>query len=210
MPEEEITRVFRSIHMPHRRRDAENAVDGAPTNVQPGELIYDYEQNKLYAGQDDRTALEISGGAGGTTGATGATGPAGDMGATGPTGAAGDIGATGPAGDTGATGAAGDTGATGPAGDIGATGPAGDTGATGPTGPAGDTGATGPTGVAGPTGATGATGPAGATGAVPANVVISDPSGISGATQITNIVVISQTDYDALATKDPNTIYIIS
>jgi hypothetical protein len=48
-----ITRVFRAIHLPHRRREAENDVDGAPKNVQPGELIYDEEYNKLYAGLDD-------------------------------------------------------------------------------------------------------------------------------------------------------------
>lgn len=146
MPDEEITRIFRSIHMPHRRRDAANDVDGAPQNVQPGELIYDYEQNKLYAGQDDRSAIEIAGGGGGT----------------------------------------------------------------GATGPQGLTGATGPAGAAGVTGPTGATGPAGATGAAPANVVISDTTGIPGASQVTNIVVISQEDYDLLVTKDPNTIYIIS
>jgi hypothetical protein len=64
MPEEPA-RVFRAIHMPRRRREAENATDGAPINVQPGELLYDYEQNKLYAGLDDETAVEIVGGSGG-------------------------------------------------------------------------------------------------------------------------------------------------
>jgi len=62
------SRVFRAIHLPHRRRDAENDVDGAPINVQPGELIYDYEQNKLYAGLDDESVVEISGGGGGGSG----------------------------------------------------------------------------------------------------------------------------------------------
>jgi hypothetical protein len=60
MPEEPA-RVFRAIHMPRRRREAENATDGAPINVQPGELLYDYEQNKLYAGLDDETAVQVGG-----------------------------------------------------------------------------------------------------------------------------------------------------
>lgn len=172
-----FTRVFRALHLPRRRREAVNEVDGAPVNVPPGELLYGAEENTLYVGLDDGTVAAVTGGGGsGAAGATGATGP------------------------QGLTGAAGPIGATGPAGVQGATGPAGVQGATG----AGVTGATGPQG------ATGATGPAGATGAVPANVVTSDPTGISGATQITNIVVISQNDYDALSIKDPNTIYIIS
>jgi hypothetical protein len=39
--------------------------------------------------------------------------------------------------------------------------------------------------------------------------IVSDPSGIPGAVQITNNVVISQADYDALGSYDPNTIYDI-
>lgn len=39
--------------------------------------------------------------------------------------------------------------------------------------------------------------------------VVSNPSGIIGASSITNIVQISQADYDALANKDANTLYII-
>lgn len=109
MPEENVTRIFRSIHLPHRRREAENAVDGAPINVQPGELIYDYEQNKLYAGQDDNSALAITSGGGGG----------------------------------------------------------------------------------------------------PANAIVSDISGISGASAILNIVKISQDDYDNLSTKDAGTLYVI-
>ncbi|MFQ3628749.1 MAG: hypothetical protein SNJ81_14380, partial [Cyanobacteriota bacterium] len=41
-------------------------------------------------------------------------------------------------------------------------------------------------------------------------VPASDPSGIMGATQIDNIVKLSQADYDAIATPDPSTIYVIT
>lgn len=41
-------------------------------------------------------------------------------------------------------------------------------------------------------------------------IVFSNPSGITGASAITNIVQISQTDYDNLPSYDPNTIYIIN
>lgn len=57
-----ITRVFRAVHLPRRRHEAENAEDGAPVNVQPGQLVYDYEQNKLYAGLDDESTVMIGGG----------------------------------------------------------------------------------------------------------------------------------------------------
>jgi len=40
-------------------------------------------------------------------------------------------------------------------------------------------------------------------------IVKSNAAGISGATEIKNIVVISQSDYDAL-TPDPKTLYIIT
>lgn len=40
--------------------------------------------------------------------------------------------------------------------------------------------------------------------------LVSNPSGITGATSITNIVQISQTDYDNLGSYDPNTVYIIN
>lgn len=63
MPTEEeiIARRFRAIHMPHRRREAENETDGAPTKVQPGELVYGAPENKLYIGQDDGTVLVVAG-----------------------------------------------------------------------------------------------------------------------------------------------------
>jgi|688.fasta_scaffold139762_5 hypothetical protein len=40
--------------------------------------------------------------------------------------------------------------------------------------------------------------------------VPSSPEGISGAAAVTNIVSISQEDYDALAVKDATTVYIIT
>lgn len=39
---------------------------------------------------------------------------------------------------------------------------------------------------------------------------ISNPSGITGASAITNIVSISQVDYDALPSKDSSTLYVIT
>jgi hypothetical protein len=40
--------------------------------------------------------------------------------------------------------------------------------------------------------------------------VQSNPDGIPGATAITNIVAISQTDYAALAATDPQTVYVVT
>jgi hypothetical protein len=59
------TRVFRALHFPHRRREVVSAEDPTPINVQPGEMLYDDENNKLYAGQADRSVIEVSGGGGG-------------------------------------------------------------------------------------------------------------------------------------------------
>ena len=56
----------------------------------------------------------------------------------------------------------------------------------------------------GDTGATGPTGPAGSDG------VQSDVTGITGAVAVTNIVSISQADYDAISTPDASTIYYIT
>ena len=69
--------------------------------------------------------------------------------------------------------------------------PAGEQGAVGPTGPKGDTGDIGPTGPTGPTGEAGAQGPVGPTG----------PGG--------PVVSMTQSAYDALETKDANTLYVI-
>lgn len=90
-----------------------------------------------------------------------------------------------------------DGGATGP---DGATGIAGNDGSTGATGVQGDTGSTGSTGVQGGVGATGVT---------PANIVLSDTTGLTGATQLSNIVQITQAGYDLIITPKANTIYII-
>lgn len=60
MPDE-ITRVFRAIHFPHRRREVVSEVDPTPINVQPGEMLYDAEENKLYAGLEDTTAVQVGG-----------------------------------------------------------------------------------------------------------------------------------------------------
>jgi len=55
------TRVFRALHFPHRRRDVVSELDPTPINVQPGEMLYDEEENKLYAGLEDTTAVQIGG-----------------------------------------------------------------------------------------------------------------------------------------------------
>jgi hypothetical protein len=60
----------------------------------------------------------------------------------------------------------------------------------------------------GSTGATGATGIQGATGSTPANIILSDTTGLTGATQLANIVQITQAGYNA-TTPLSNTLYII-
>lgn len=72
-------------------------------------------------------------------------------------------------------------------------------GTTGPTGPQGPQGPAGADGQNGQDGATGATGPEGPTG----------PTGPTGGVG-NPIVTLTQAQYDALQTKDPNTQYIIS
>lgn len=64
-PAETVTRVFRAMHFPNRRREVVSELDPTPINVQPGEMLYDEDENKLYAGLDDTTAVEIVGGSGG-------------------------------------------------------------------------------------------------------------------------------------------------
>ena len=61
-PVEAVTRVFRALPFPHRRREVVSEVDPTPINVQPGEMLYDEEENKLYAGLADESAVEVSGG----------------------------------------------------------------------------------------------------------------------------------------------------
>ena len=55
------TRVFRALHFPHRRREIVSNANPTPKNVQPGELLYDEAANKLYAGLDDTTAVQVGG-----------------------------------------------------------------------------------------------------------------------------------------------------
>ena len=52
------------MHFPNRRREVVSDVDLTPINVQPGEILYDEDENKLYAGLADNTAVEIVGGSG--------------------------------------------------------------------------------------------------------------------------------------------------
>jgi len=94
-------------------------------------------------------------------------------------------------------------GPTGPAGPPGPPGPAGPQGLTGLQGPIGPVGNTGPQGATGPTGATGAPGPTGATGST-GQTGPAGPQGLPGQWQQ-----ITQAAYDALAVKDPNTLYVI-
>jgi phage-related minor tail protein len=60
------TRVFRALHFPHLRREVVSAVDATPINVQPGEILYDEAANKLYAGLEDTTAVQVGGGGAGS------------------------------------------------------------------------------------------------------------------------------------------------
>ena len=55
------TRVFRALHFPHRRREIVSNANPTPTNVQPGEMLYDEAANKLYAGLEDTTAVQVGG-----------------------------------------------------------------------------------------------------------------------------------------------------
>lgn len=81
-------------------------------------------------------------------------------------------------------------------GEDGPAGPKGDKGDTGDDGPTGDTGPTGPSGSTGPKGDKGDTGDAG-------------PAGAVGATGSAGVLIMTQTEYDALATKDPDVLYAI-
>lgn len=108
-------------------------------------------------------------------------------------------------------------------------GPAGPAGPAGDPGPAGIAGVPGPAGADGTNGTDGAQGPpgpglptGGAVGDVPvknattdyATVwkpgVVSDTSSNAGSSTITNLVQITQTAYQALATKDSKTLYVVT
>lgn len=101
----------------------------------------------------------------------------------------------------------GQEGPPGPQGEVGPQGPQGPIGETGPQGPVGPMGPTGPQG---PAGSVGPAGPQGQKGDPGLNGLISNTSGIPGAVAITNIVRISQLDFNSLSTVDPNTTYIIT
>jgi hypothetical protein len=151
----------------------------------------------------------------------GEPGPTGPQGEQGPTGATGPQGPEGPIGATGATGAAstvpGPEGPQGPAGETGAMGPAGPTGPEGPQGPTGATGPAGPTTIAAANITDGTTaGRALLTAADAAaqrtalKVPKTDPTGITGASAISNIVTLSQANYDAIVTPDATTLYVVT
>lgn len=131
------------------------------------------------------------------------------------------VGPQGPQGETGPQGPQGEQGPVGPQGPQGATGPQGPQGETGPQGEKGDTGEQGPQGIQGEQGPQGIQGPAG-----PAGTTVSGTNDGTNWTTITidgttkdipqggsggsNIVTLTQAQYDALVTKDPDTQYIIS
>ena len=154
-------------------------------------------QNKL----DDGTLK----GEKGDTGATGPKGDKGDTGAQGPKGLKGDTGATGPKGDKGDTGA---TGATGPKGDKG------DPGEQGPQGLKGDTGATGPKGSDGLTTKVKVNGQTytHSNGLITLpNYPTSLPANGGEAETVGGFKfwVGTQSEYNAIASKDANTVYMI-
>lgn len=41
-------------------------------------------------------------------------------------------------------------------------------------------------------------------------VVVSDPNGLAGADTVTNIISLTQAEYDAIGTPDSNTLYVIA
>lgn len=197
-----------------------NGVDGAA-----GQSAYALAVALGFVGDEAAWLISLEG-ADGAAGTTGPTGPAGATGATGPAGAAGADGisayqvavnggfvgteaawlaslqgATGPAGATGATGPAGATGSTGPAGATGATGPAGATGSTGPAGPGVPTGGVAGSALRKTSGTDYAT--AWVTG------VFTDP-GTTGGSVITNVISLTQAQYDAIGTKVATTLYLIN
>jgi len=131
---------------------------------------------------------------------------AGDTGPTGPQGVKGDTGDTGP---TGPQGVKGDTGDTGPTGPQGVKGDTGDTGPTGPQGVKGDTGDTGPTGATGPGLTSG-----GSTGQVATKLSNTDydvgwSGPVVGSPDVSDLLVLTQSAYDALVTPDASTLYVI-
>ena len=114
----------------------------------------------------------------------------------GPTGLTGSMGPAGAKGDTGTAGAKGDPGAPGAKGDTGAAGAKGDTGAAGAKG---DTGSAGPAGAGVPAGGT--------AGQIPIKTASGDYQ--LGWANYLPTLSITQAAYDALVTKNANTLYAI-
>jgi hypothetical protein len=178
----------------------------------------------LASQEAEATVITIPGGVRGLTGPQGEPGPEGEPGDTGPQGEVGlsayevalDNGFEGTEAEwlaslVGPQGAKGDTGDTGPQGDVG---PQGETGPQGEPGPQGETGAQGPEGPAGPQGEQGPQGDPGTTSFLGLTdvppLVLSDTTGITGADQITNMVSLTQAEYDAIDTPDASTLYVIT
>ena len=154
----------------------------------------------------------------GTGGGTqGSQGPRGERGLTGPAGPAGPIGLTGPQGPQGPQGLKGDPGADGtmnfeeltpaqteslrgPAGPQGIQGPEGPKGIQGVQGLPGDRGETGPIGPKGPQGIQGPIGPQGPKG---------DKGDTGAVGPAPTWVTLTQAAYDAIVTKNPNTVYLV-
>lgn len=157
-------------------------------------------------------------------------GPRGIQGIDGLQGAQGSIGATGATGNDGNDGSDGGEGAKGDQGERGPIGPIGPQGIIGPTGLQGPVGGQGPRGEQGIKGDTGPIGPAGGVSSVTAgtniavsptvgDVIVSAPNAIvnsadtyTSTPKVTNIISLTQTEYDALVTAgtiDANTLYII-
>jgi Collagen triple helix repeat (20 copies) len=121
----------------------------------------------------------------------------------------GTVGPTGPMGPTG-------PGGIGPTGPPGERGPVGLPGPLGPTGPRGAQGLPGLAGVPGPTGPTGPPGPDEiyVSDTKPTNVgglpeLWIDTEGVAPAAGANPWVSMTQAQYDALGTKDPNVLYVI-
>ena len=154
----------------------------------------------------------------GTGGGTqGQQGTRGERGLTGPAGPAGPIGLTGPEGPQGPQGLKGDPGADGtmnfeeltPAQTESLRGPAGPQGIQGPEGPKGIQGVQGLPGDRGEIGPIGPKGPQGIQGPI-------GPQGLQGIQGVTGAVgpaptwvTLTQAAYDAIVTKDPNTVYLV-
>lgn len=185
----------------------------ARANATSAQILQD-KANGVFDGKDGATGPQGPRGEQGVRGERGERGPQGETGATGPQG---------PRGETGAQGLTGPQGPQGPAGadgnisfeelteeqkaslkgDPGPQGPQGIQGERGPKGDTGSTGATGATGPQGPAGANGITPHIGANG----NWYIGNTD--TGVSAVPKVVTLTQSEYNALATKDANTYYFI-